>query len=345
MEGGLAEAGERRGPFGVPGWGERERPLEAREGGGGVEAEGAFPGEAEEAQRGCLQLGCLLGLPGGVGEVEGGRVVVGEHVGQVFDPLGRLRLDPGGGSDVPGGAGGPGELVVGDVAGEDVPEGVLGLALHRRLPRRTDELLARQLAQRAGHGLRVALAHRRHGTGPEHLADHRRVRQQRLRVRLEGVQAGGDQRLHRLRERHLRALPAAPSSEPFRTSRSRSFSRRTNSSAYSGLPPARSRIGCCNSAGITVASSRADTRRAVSSWESGARLIGVDVAEPRRVVGVALVQLRPGRADEQQGDAFGEVGQVLEEGEHRLVGPVQVLEHEHGRVAPRRPPPGTGARP
>ena len=94
MVGGLAEAGERRGPLGMARRGERERPLEARERGGGVEAERAFPGEAEEPQRGRFELRGLLGLSGCPGELEGGRVVVGEHVGQVFDPLGRLRLDP-----------------------------------------------------------------------------------------------------------------------------------------------------------------------------------------------------------------------------------------------------------
>ena len=38
VESGLAEAGERRGPFRVAGWGERERPLKARESSGGIEA-------------------------------------------------------------------------------------------------------------------------------------------------------------------------------------------------------------------------------------------------------------------------------------------------------------------
>ena len=92
------------------------------------------PASAEEPQRGCFQLGGLVGLPGCLGELQGGRVVVGEHVGQVFDPLGRLRLDPGGGSDVAGGAGGAGKLAVGDIAGEHVPERVLRLPRHRRLP-------------------------------------------------------------------------------------------------------------------------------------------------------------------------------------------------------------------
>ena len=47
---------------------------------------------------------------------------------------------------------------------------------------------------------------------------------------------------------------------------------------------------------------------------------------------VALVELRAGRPDKEQGDALCDVGQVLEEGEERLVGPVQVLEDEHGRA-------------
>ena len=57
---------------------------------------------------------------------------------------------------------------------------------------------------------RVALAHLRDRSGPEHLADHRRIRQQRLRLWLQRVQPGGDQRLHRLRERHLRTLSQLP---------------------------------------------------------------------------------------------------------------------------------------
>ena len=75
--------------------------------------------------------------------------------------------------------------------------------------------------------------------------------------------------------------------DPLRTSRSLSLSRRTNSSAYSGLPPARSRIGCCSSAGITLASSSAETSRAVSSGDRGARLIGVALRRPLPIVGVA----------------------------------------------------------
>ena len=104
VERGLAEAGERHGPVGMSGRGERERPLEARERGSRVQSERALRRQAEEAQRGCFELARLLALPGGAGELEGSRVVVGEHVGQVLDPVGSLRLDPGGCCDMAGGA-------------------------------------------------------------------------------------------------------------------------------------------------------------------------------------------------------------------------------------------------
>ena len=108
------------------------------------------PARDEEPQRRCLELGGLLGLSGGPRELQRGRVVVGEDVGEVLDAFGGLRLDPARGGDVAGGPGGSRELAVGDVAGEDVPEGVLGLALDRGAPGGTHELLARELPERVG---------------------------------------------------------------------------------------------------------------------------------------------------------------------------------------------------
>ena len=68
-------------------------------------------------------------------------------------------------------------------------------------------------------------------------------------------------------------------------SRSLSASRRTNSSAYSGLPPARSSSDRCVSAGSTARSSSEEIRRAVSSSESGARLIVCALRSPAAQVG------------------------------------------------------------
>ena len=105
------------------------------------------PARIRNRSGGCLERGRLFCLSGGAGEVEGGRVVVGEHVGEVLDPVGDLRFDPGRGRDVAGGAGGSRELGVGDVADESVAEGVLGLAVHRGAARGPDELRAGELAR------------------------------------------------------------------------------------------------------------------------------------------------------------------------------------------------------
>ena len=48
-----------------------------------------------------MQLGCLVVIACRAGEFERCGVVVGEHVGEVFDPLGGLGLDPGGSSKMP----------------------------------------------------------------------------------------------------------------------------------------------------------------------------------------------------------------------------------------------------
>ena len=56
------------------------------------------------------------------------------------------------------------------------------------------------------------------------------------------------------------------------------------------------------------------------------------VAEARAPGGMRLVQLGPRRADDQQRNSLRPVGQMLEEGQQRLVGPVDVLEHEHQRA-------------
>ena len=59
---------------------------------------------------------------------------------------------------------------------------------------------------------------------------------------------------------------------------------------------------------------------------------------------MGLLQLRASRTEHQQRHPLRPVGQVLEEGEQRVVCPVQVLEHEHGRALCGQPlqetPPG-----
>ena len=268
MLGGLSETGEHVWTIGMSGRGERERPLEARQRGSGVQPECPLAGET---------AGSAAPVPPARPPAPSDRWL---RPARARSRSGRRARRPGlrrrsGALDSIQAAAATwraarearGQLVVGDVAGEDVPERVLGLVLHRRVACRPHELLPRQLAQRGDDRLRIAIAHRRHGSGPEHLADHRRVGQQRLRVRLESVETGGDQRLHRVGERHLRPLLAAPSSGP---------SGRADPCPSAGGRTPRRRAGCprhgrgsgrCSSAGSTVASSNAETRRAVSSSE------------------------------------------------------------------------------
>ena len=44
-----------------------------------------------------------------------------------------------------------------------------------------------------------------------------------------------------------------------------------------------------------------------------------------------LVELGSGRSDDQDRDALGAIRQMLQKAEHRLVRPMQILEHEHRR--------------
>jgi hypothetical protein len=100
------------------------------------------------------------------------------------------------------GAGGARDLPVADVPYEHVPEAVLVLAFHRAGARRADELFAGQLVQRLLDPSRVPIAHPGECACPKHLAQHRGVLKQALPLRGQGVEACGDQCLHRLRRIH-----------------------------------------------------------------------------------------------------------------------------------------------
>ena len=56
------------------------------------------------------------------------------------------------------------------------------------------------------------------------------------------------------------------------------------------------------------------------------------VAQPGRPGRMLLLQLGTRRAEDKQRHALRPVGQVLEEGQQRIIGPVQVLEDEHRRA-------------
>ena len=185
--GGLAEAGERRRHvLGVP-RGRARAPARGLQRGGGVEAERPLSGQDEEPQRRCLELCGLARFVRQRGRVRGpsrsGRR------GRRRDP--RRARGPSTRSTGPrrhavrpwrpSGAG------VGDVAGEDVPEGVLGLTLASRSCGR----VARAPCARARAGSSVTSPGRvrpsRDRSGPEDLADrprHRRASTSRSGARV-----------------------------------------------------------------------------------------------------------------------------------------------------------------
>ena len=106
----------------------------------------------------------------------------------------------------------------------------------------------------------------------------------------------------------------------------RSASMRTNCSAYSGLPPARSSSVACVSAGQRALAQRAMSS-AVSSPDSGAseRVAHSACRLPSRA---PLEQLRPGGADDEQRHVARPVDEVVDEVEQAVVRPMEILEDE-----------------
>ena len=179
--------------------GELERPGQARLRAYDVERERPSSGEGEIADRSRLEL-LRFCVAGDAGELECLQVVVGEHVGQVLGPLSCFALDPGGGRAMAHSTGRARDLRVADVSDQRVPEAVLLLSLHRARASGAYQLLAGQLVQVLFDLARVAAAHLAERARPEHLPDNRCVLEQALPRRGEGVQPGGDQRLHRVGE-------------------------------------------------------------------------------------------------------------------------------------------------
>ena len=180
---------------------ERLRPVEQVQRLGRVEAERALTGE--QGVVGCTRR--YLGLEGGIAGCLGEGERFAGVVGELLDLLAGLGFQPVRGCQVLCRTPRTRDLLVGDVSDEQVPEPVLRLALHRRLAGGPHELLACELVQRPLDLVRIAVAHGADRAGPEHLAQHGRVLEEGLALLGERVEAGRDQRVNRLRERHIRA--------------------------------------------------------------------------------------------------------------------------------------------
>ena len=237
-----------------------------------------------------------------------------EHLGVVLASA--ELLDPAGGEEVLLGPLGPGNLAVGDVADEQMPEGVLADRPRRCCPRSRRTNSFRSSACSPSSNARPAGPASRERTGPEALADHRGVLEQRLLLRLEQVEPGGDQALDGL-------------GQPADLRRGRATCARTPR-RRAGLPPARASSSACVSAGRTAPSSSPMQACGVLVGErrkrdrQRVRLAAAPVGPPRE-------QLGPGGADDEQRHAGRPVDQVVDEVEQVVVRPVQVLEHQHER--------------
>ena len=129
------------------------------------------------------------------------------------------------------------------------------------------------------------------------------------------------------------------------TTLARSISMRTYSSAYSGLPPARASSAAC---GIDRQHWPLDERRrpaapcrvSASGGERDRSAFGFPPPQPARR---SSSSGRAVASDEQRHVAHP-VDELVDEVEQRVVGPVQILEHEHRRAAARPAPRRSAAR-
>ncbi len=300
-----------------------------------VEVDGPVPGQDQEAAGRLDQLvDPRLGLAGRPGVGERLAVVVGDDLGQVPDPLAGHRLDPLGDRLVAAGPARPRDLGVGDVPDQGVPEHVLVLVLDRGGPRPLDELLALQLGQ-GGLDRLAAVA-----VGPG-------------RPPSMAATAPGQKTRPTTAASWTSALTSGA-----RVSRRAAISPCTVSgTGMSGTAApsplgrqalvgeqARELLGVQGVAAGPLQQQGLDPdgqhRPAHQGGHQPRRLqVGQrpqrDPGRRRAAVAPARVpfqQLGAGRGHDQQGQAGGALDQVLEELEHRRVGPVQVLDHQHQRV-------------
>ncbi len=156
---------------------------------------------------------------------------------------------------------------------------------------------------------------------PEDAADHGAAVEQRLLLRRQVVDAGGDQRLERVGDPR-RADVSPPLSSSIRIV----------SSTNSGLPSVFSSTSCRDVGRERVVREQRSSSSSLSSWRSGSSSIAVAAHPASAPAGANVEQLGPGEADEQERRLAHPGGEVLDQLEQRLLGPVDVLEDEHERL-------------
>ena len=156
------------------------------------------------------------------------------------------------------------------------------------------------------------------------LAEHGRVLQQLLLARPAGVEAGGDDALNRLGQRQL-----VGERQPPRRAR-------TRGRAACGRTPRR-RAGCRRPARAAPPAARPGARGWSSSAPTSCAVSLVGERRERDRSGIRLPPPQPARRSSSSGRAVQTtssgtprrpVGQMVDEVEQAVVGPVQILEHE-----------------
>ncbi len=338
----LRVVSEDPGPFGIVFGGQLQGAGVVALGGLDIDPDRPVPGQGQVPQG----LGPELPrarVPRRGGELQGRRIVGGEDLGVVLHPLTRDHLEPRGGPAVPLSPLCPRDLGVGDVSDQGVEEAVLGLALHRGASGRADQLLAGELVHGLVHLLGFALSHRGDRARPEDLADHRGVGQHGLLRLIEGVQSGGDQPLHPGGQRDLRGCIQGPGcallvQDPPVLEQSDEL---LGVQRVAPCPGQDRGLDLGGEHGLLEQVADQTGRVGLREW---AQVHPGGVAGGCRPRGGTFVELRAGRGHQKHRDPFGVVGDVLQEGEQRVVGPVQILEDEHRWVALgdrlQEPPPG-----
>ena len=206
------------------------------------------------------------------------------------------------------------DLPVGDVSQQHVGERPFALAPNRGASLPGQEALAFEgVQQRVG---RMLVSAKR--SGPEDLADHRRVLEDRLFLGREAVEARGDDPLERLGERHVfrGAALEVELCELLCVQRV----------ALRAIQQRLLDLGRQNAAREDLRDQDRGLLRGEGS-EPDHRGVQRSAAPAR----AALEQLRPRAADDEERDAAQPIDELVDEVEQALVGPVQVLEHEHER--------------
>src|SRR5438034_4934227 len=241
--------------------------------------------------------------------------------------------EPVGDAGVKRGASGLGQLTVRDVPDEDVLEGVLVLSLDARRRGGLDEVAARERLEVFVETL-ARLVQVRDRARPKHSADDRGMLRGLLLAGRELVDARFDQRLKAARNgKRLDALEKLATAEIGRPDRGEHADRlfQEERIAAGVAQETFDRAG----GEVRRAQEARKKRLALSSRERGeseGAALAVAVFDERRP---RLDELRPARAEDQD-RSVRPVGDIADELEQRGLGPMQVLEHQRDRPAPRQ---------